>query len=137
MAEKPVVSARRLSIRPSRYRGEEGFTLQGERVNIFDRDRAVLEAIREVYRQIADTELAAETADLILTRKVPAEHWEQASILASANRLDKMAAASPSVMVQSFIAGAAEEIRKRHAAIVWFLHEAPSVVGETTVSNTS
>jgi hypothetical protein len=92
-------------------------------VNIFDRDREVLEAMREVYRQIADTELAGETADLILAREVPAAEWRQASILATANRLDKMAEASPSVMVRTRVTRLAYTLRRNHAALVRFLSE--------------
>lgn len=115
-----MTSARVLRIRSHTYRGERGFQLYGW-VTIFDRDRAVVEAIREVYRQIADTELAADTADLILTRKVPPEEWRQASILASANRLDKMAAASPNWMTQSVIEQAAAVLRRNHAELVRLL----------------
>lgn len=117
------MTARRLSIRTAVYRAKNGFTLTGDRIRVFDCDRRVLEAMRKVYHQIDDTELRQDTMALILSRQVPPEEWEQANILASADRLDKLAAASPSAIGKSFIANAAEQMRTRHAGLVRFLYK--------------
>lgn len=109
-----VTDDRRLTIRPAVYRGEDGFALTGDGMSVFDTDRVILEAIRQVYRQIGDKVLAGKASSLIHLRKVPPDEWWAAYLLVVADDLDCLADKLPHGSVAHTLTKASAELRAKH-----------------------
>ena len=60
-----------LRIRACTYRGNRGWLLCGGGLRIFDRDRAVIAAIKEAYRQLPKAQASERCGDLLMRRVQP------------------------------------------------------------------
>lgn len=81
----------RYSIRRHSHRDVSGYLLIGGGRQVFAEDRAILEAMRECYRNIPDDGIASEVADDYLMRRRPVSMpWHVALVNVLARRVDGM-----------------------------------------------